>query len=98
MGKLTNRQLYIMKHLNLRSLSMGEIEAATLYTMPRSAISRVLNNLSRLGYLQGATVDRCGVLVGTLIQERVSLWSLSRAGAQALFDAKKNAKNTRRTK
>ena len=95
MGKLTNRQLYIMKHLNLRSLSMGEIEAATLYTMPRSAISRVLNSLSRLGYIQGATVDRCGVIAGTLIQERVSLWSLSRAGAQAYFDAKKN---TRRAK
>ena len=95
MGKLTNRQLYIMKHLNRYHLSMGEIEASVFYTMPRSAISRVLNNLGRLGYLQGVLVDRCGVLAGTIIQERVYLWGLSRAGAQALFDAKKNTRRTR---
>ena len=95
MGKLTNRQLYIMKHLNLRSLSMGDIEASIFYMMPRSAISRVLNNLGRLGYLQGVTAYRCGVLAGTLIQERVYLWSLSRAGAQAYFDAKKSTRRAR---
>ena len=95
MRKLTKPQLEIMKWLNFRFMSIGDIEACLAYVWPRSAISRVLNNLSRFGYIQGVTVNRCGVLAGTLMQERVSLWSLSRAGAQAYFDAKKSTRRAR---